>query len=47
MKGKSCPGNYKLQFPGHHSHFRKDFQMLLAVKETPITKVITCMKIYL
>ena len=25
------PGNYSLQFPGHHSYFRKYFQMLLAL----------------
>ena len=29
-------GNCKLQFPGHHSYFRKDFQMLLAVNEGEI-----------
>ena len=26
----------KLQFHGHHSYFRKDFQMLLAVKKGEI-----------
>ena len=25
--------NCKLQFHGHHSYFRKDFQMLLTLKE--------------
>ena len=25
--------NMKLQFHGHHSYFRKDFQMLLKLKE--------------
>ena len=26
----------ELQFHGHHPYFRKDFQMLLAVKEVEI-----------
>ena len=31
LKYERCPENCKLQFFGHHSNFRKDFQILLAV----------------
>ena len=33
LKYEWCPWNCKLQFHGHHSYFRKDFQMLLTLKE--------------
>ena len=29
--------NYKCQFPGHYSYFRKDFQMQLVVKAVIIS----------
>ena len=31
-----CSCNCKLQFPGNNSYFRKDFQMLFAVKKGEI-----------
>ena len=36
LKYEYCRRNCKLQFHGHHSYFRKDFHMLLAVKEGEI-----------
>ena len=36
LKYDWCPGNWKLQFSGHHSYFRKYFELLLAVKKGKI-----------
>ena len=36
LKYEWCPWNCILQFHGHHSYFRKDFQMLVAAKEGEI-----------
>ena len=36
LKPQVCAENYKLQFPGHHSYFRKDFQMLLVTVDLKV-----------
>ena len=35
LKYEWCPWNCNLQFHGHHSYFRKDLQMLVAVRHRP------------
>ena len=37
LKYELCLCSCTLQFHGHHSYIRKDFQMLLAVKEEEIS----------